>query len=51
MVGIKQMANSPILLIWTSFFTTKVTNFPENCAFIIDFSFTVWTKMSPLLAH
>ena len=28
-----------------------VTNFPEICAFIIVFSFTVWTKMRPLLAH
>ena len=28
-----------------------VTNFPESCAFIIGFSFTVWTKMKPLLAH
>ena len=28
-----------------------VTNFPEICAFIIGFSFTVWTKMRPLLAH
>ena len=27
-----------------------VTNFPEICAFIIGFSFTVWTKMKPLLA-
>ena len=28
-----------------------VTNFPEICAFIIGFSFTVWTKIRPLLAH
>ena len=28
-----------------------VTNFPEISAFIIGFSFTVWTKMRPLLAH
>ena len=28
-----------------------VINFPEICAFIIGFSFTVWTKMRPLLAH
>ena len=28
-----------------------VTNFPEICAFIIGFSFTVWTQMRPLLAH
>ena len=28
-----------------------VNNFSEICAFIIGFSFTVWTKMSPLLAH
>ena len=28
-----------------------VTNFPEIFAFIIGFSFTVWTKMRPLLAH
>ena len=28
-----------------------VTNFPEICAFINGFSFTVWTKMRPLLAH
>ena len=28
-----------------------VTNFPEICAFIIGFSFSVWTKMRPLLAH
>ena len=27
------------------------TIFPEVCAFIIGFSFTVWTKMRPLLAH
>ena len=27
------------------------TNFPEIFAFIIGFSFTVWTKMRPLLAH
>ena len=27
------------------------TNFPEISAFIIGFSFTVWTKMRPLLAH
>ena len=26
-------------------------NFPEICAFIIGFGFTVWTKMRPLLAH
>ena len=26
-----------------------VTNFPEICAFIIGFSFTVWTKMRPLM--
>ena len=24
----------------------QVTNFPGNCAFIIGFSFTVWTKKS-----
>ena len=28
-----------------------VTNIPEICAFIIGFSFTVWTKVRPLLAH
>ena len=28
-----------------------VTNFPEICAFIMGFSFTVWTKMRPLLVH
>ena len=28
-----------------------VNNFPEICAFIIGFSFTVWTKMRLLLAH
>ena len=28
-----------------------VTNFPEICAFIIGFSFTVWAKIRPLLAH
>ena len=28
-----------------------VTNFPEIWAFIIGFSFTMWTKMRPLLAH
>ena len=28
-----------------------LTNFPEICAVIIGFSCTVWTKMSPLLAH
>ena len=28
-----------------------VTNFPEIYAFIIGFSFTMWTKMRPLLAH
>ena len=28
-----------------------VTNFPEIWPFIIGFSFTVWTKMRPLLAH
>ena len=27
-----------------------VTNFSEICAFIIGFTFTVWTKMRPLLA-
>ena len=27
------------------------TNFPEICAFIFGFRFTVWTKMKPLLAH
>ena len=27
------------------------TNFSDICAFIIGFSFTVWTKMRPLLAH
>ena len=26
------------------------TNFPEICAFIIGFSFTVWTKMRLLMA-
>ena len=26
-----------------------VTNFPEICAFIIGFCFTVWTKMRPLM--
>ena len=30
---------------------TLVINFSEICAFIIGFSFTVWTKMRPLLAH
>ena len=30
--------------------TPLVTNFPEICAFIIGFSFTVWT-MRPLLDH
>ena len=30
---------------------TLVTNFPEIYTFIIGFSFTVWTKMRPLLAH
>ena len=29
----------------------QVTNFHEICAFTIGFSFTVWTKMRPLLAH
>ena len=28
-----------------------VTNFPEICDFLIGFSFTVWTKVWPLLAH
>ena len=28
-----------------------VTNFTEIHAFIIGFSFTVWTKMRPFLAH
>ena len=28
-----------------------VTILPEICAFIIGFSFTVWTKMRPLLSH
>ena len=28
-----------------------VTDFPEICAFMIGFSFTLWTKMRPLLAH
>ena len=28
-----------------------VTTFPEIRAFIIDFSFTVWTNMRPLLVH
>ena len=28
-----------------------VTNFPEICAFIFFFRFTVWTKMRPLVAH
>ena len=27
------------------------TNFPEIFSFIIGFSFTVWSKMRPLLAH
>ena len=27
------------------------TILPEICAFIIGFSFTVWTKTRPLLAH
>ena len=31
--------------------STVVTIFPEICAFIIGYSFTVWTKMRPLLAH
>ena len=26
--------------------TSLVTNFPEICAFIIGFSFTVWTKLA-----
>ena len=30
---------------------TLVTNFPDICAIIIGFSFTVWTKMRPLMAH
>ena len=29
----------------------RVTNFPDICAFIIGFSFTVWTKIRPLSAH
>ena len=28
-----------------------VTNFPEICVLIFGFSFTVWNKMRPLLAH
>ena len=28
-----------------------VTNFPEICAFIFGFRFTVWNKTRPLLAH
>ena len=28
-----------------------VTSFPEIFDFIIGFGFTVWTKMTPLLAH
>ena len=28
-----------------------VINLPDFCAFIIGFSFTLWTKMRPLLAH
>ena len=28
-----------------------VTNFPEIWPFIIGFSFTVWTKIRPLMAH
>ena len=28
-----------------------VTSFPEICAFIIDFRYTVWTKMRFLRAH
>ena len=28
-----------------------VTSFPEIFVFMIGFSFTVWTKMMPLLAH
>ena len=34
--------------------TNSYTNsyqFSEICVFIIGFSFTVWTKMRPLLAH
>ena len=27
------------------------TTLPEICAFIIGFSYTVWTKIRPLLAH
>ena len=30
---------------------TLVTNFPEICAFIIGFSFTVWTKKSTKTAR
>ena len=28
--------------------TSLITNFPDICAFIICFSFAVWTKMRPL---
>ena len=35
----------------TSLVPLVIINFPEICAFMIDFSFTVWTKMRPLLAH
>ena len=35
----------------TTSLITLVTNFPEICTFIIGFSFTVWTRMWPLLAQ
>ena len=37
-------------MIATSFIPLD-TNFPDICAFIIGFSFTVWTKMRSLLAY
>ena len=51
-----------IIIIITNFFrwvfsesteavATSHINFPEICAFIIGFSFTVWTKMRPLMAY
>ena len=40
-----------LLPVLTTSLLPVLTNFPEICAVIIGFSCTVWTKMSPLLAH
>ena len=45
------IATSLIPLVMRSSLIPLVTNFPEICAFIFGFRFTVWTRMKPLLAH